>query len=121
MAMINPWSVNGMIQDDYANSMPAMPPVVDHIINGKMLVASYSIMEYKFSDRIHTVGQKQTEDEIKDELVMLLVNEMKKSNFIEYTRQIDMSSDAVNFKARIFVTPNDQVKVIREMEQRKTK
>jgi hypothetical protein len=125
MAITNPWSVNGVIQDDYSSAsrgrIADLPYPVEHIINGKMLIASYSIMEYKFSDRIHIAGQKQTEDEIKDELLMLLVNEMKKSNFIEYTRQIDILSGAVNFKARIFVTPNDQVRLIREIEQRKTK
>jgi hypothetical protein len=108
------------MQDDYTNSMSAMPRFVDHTINGKMLVASYSIKEYKFHDRINIVGQKQAEDEIKDELMMLLVNEIKKSNFVEYTRQIDILTGAVNFKARIFVTPDSQVRIIREIEQRKT-
>lgn len=125
MAIINPWSVNGLIQDDYSSAsrgrIADLPNTVEHIINGKMLVASYSIKEYKFHDRINIVGQKQTEDEIKDELLMLLVNEMKNSNFVEYTQQIDILTGAVNFKARIFVTPDSQVRLIRELEQRKAK
>ena len=52
--------------------------------------------------------------EIKKELVNLLMHEIMQERCIEFTKQIDGDSMSTCFRARIFVTPDDQTRFIRK-------
>ncbi len=53
------------------------------------------------------------EDEIKRILVNKLAEEMYRQNAIEFTKSADPRTDEIVLKARIFVVPDDQVRMLR--------
>lgn len=53
-------------------------------------------------------------DVIKIDMVKLLVQELMKNNYIEFTSQVEAHTpNQVELRARIFVTPDDQVRILR--------
>ena len=54
------------------------------------------------------------EIKIKEELAIKLALEMLKSGLIEFTRQSDPTTDTITYRARCFMTPNDQVQILRK-------
>ena len=56
---------------------------------------------------------KGGEEEIKLELIKMLAQEIYKRKLVEFTRMNDLFNDNVVFSARIFVTPDDQVRLMR--------
>ena len=56
------------------------------------------------------------EDKIKYELARLLMLEMLKSGMIEFTKQSDPATFTTIFRARCFMTPKDQVQILRKNE-----
>jgi DNA-directed RNA polymerase subunit L len=55
--------------------------------------------------------------EIKRKLVNLLVEELMNKNHIEFTSQIDPTSNTSKYRARIYATPDAQVRMIRKNEK----
>jgi hypothetical protein len=73
---------------------------------GKMIVAQMTI---NANDAI------QIDDSIlKEQLIKKLVEELMKSNCIEFTKQQDYARMETKIRARIFATPDDQVRLIRK-------
>ena len=60
----------------------------------------------------------QWNDFIKKDLVQKLVDEMAKNKQIEFTWQTDVNSAENHFRARIFATPDSQVKILREFKKK---
>lgn len=83
-----------------------------HIIQGICLVANYeiSVISMITTDSVST---KQLEDNVKMELCQQLVRKMFETDCIEFTKLHDTTTDAVKYRARIFVTPNDNVQLLR--------
>ena len=108
---------------DYQNIAKDYPPVVDHAsvirgswnntsvgpidtIQGKMVTAQMSI------DANQAI---QMDDlELKNRLITKLVRELMNGKYIEFTKQQDVATMETIVRARIFVTPDDQVRVIRK-------
>jgi hypothetical protein len=108
---------------DYQNIAKDYPPVVDHAsvirgswnntsvgpidtIQGKMVTAQMSI------DANQAI---QMDDlELKNRLITKLVRELMNGKYIEFTKQQDVVTMETIIRARIFVTPDDQVRVIRK-------
>lgn len=108
---------------DYQNIAKDYPPVVDHAsvmrgswnntavdsidtIQGKMVTAQMSI------DANQAI---QMDDlELKNRLITKLVRELMNGKYIEFTKQQDVVTMETIVRARIFVTPDDQVRVIRK-------
>jgi hypothetical protein len=78
-----------------------------HAIKGVEL-----FIERRFSER-SIIDANIHPDEIKEKLCQLLVEEMKKSNMIEYTRCMDPYTNETIFRARIFAVPNSDVQLLR--------
>lgn len=53
-------------------------------------------------------------EQIKKELAEELVQKLLKSNLVEFTRQDDFRTDLVTFRARAYLTPDEQIRVIRK-------
>jgi hypothetical protein len=52
-------------------------------------------------------------DEIKRMLIREIVEKMLDSNFIEFTKSEDLSTLNTTFRARVFVVPDSQVRLLR--------
>ena len=60
---------------------------------------------------------KNYEDEIKRQLIEELVKEIVAQRCIEFTSQKDMLTGNVTYRARVFVTPDTNVRIIREWQK----
>ena len=82
-------------------------PSQDKPIQGEMLtVKKFVSLE---------VWENMPPEVIKREMMQLLVDQMMNNNYIEFTMQKDnLQRDMVRIAARIFVTPDSQVRLLRE-------
>ena len=81
----------------------------DHIIQGQMLMAEYSFNAHE--------AQFMDDDHIKRILVKELVEQMFHCKHIEFTKQTVFESNTFKARARIYVTPDSNVRIIREMQK----
>ena len=86
---------------------------MDTIIQGKMLTAQYSVSPLQ----IEGLSENDFKEKIKNELMYLLIEEMKKCEYILFTKTTDMNLQD-KYLARIFVTPHDQVQIIRDINKK---
>ena len=56
---------------------------------------------------------KKTPDELKKELLEMLVDELMNRGCVEFTQSYDTMQDITTVRARIYATPNDQVSILR--------
>lgn len=80
-------------------------------IQGKMLTVSSSIVMLPLA---RALDQSTLEIKIKEEMARELALEMLKSKLIEFTKQNDPTTDTITYRARCFMTPNDQVQILRK-------
>ena len=83
---------------------------IQGFIQGKMLTVSYAI----HAMRMESIAGLDKEDKIKHELARQLALKMLKSGMIEFTKQSDPATFTIIFRARCFMTPNDQVQILRK-------
>jgi len=83
------------------------PASTDYIIQGKMLTVSIKMSPQE--------ALNMDSLEKKNRLITLLVREIMDNKCIEFTKQQDFANDEVIIRARIYVTPDADVKVIRKM------
>lgn len=81
-------------------------------IRGEMIVVSHSISGLEASVDITPVNDFK--NKIKTILLEKLIEELKKSNSIEFTSVNDPRNNQTIFKARIFATPDNQVRILRK-------
>jgi len=74
-------------------------------ISGKMLTVKNT-----FKDEMRVIP----DDEIKRKMIYELAEEMARSGMIEFTKQNDPTTDTITYRARCFMTPNDQVQILRK-------
>ncbi len=116
-------SIDGL-QNDSVITAKDYPPVVDHAsvirgswnntsvnpidtIQGKMVFAE---MRLDVNEAI-----RMDDIELKNRLITKLVRELMNGRYIEFTKQQDVASMETIIRARIFVTPDEQVRVIRKV------
>ncbi len=88
-----------------ANNGSSMPP--SQAIQGKMLKCEKIISQEQF--------QQLDKNGIKSAMIAEMVNVMLKDGCIEFTmQQTNPVDNMVRVRARVFVTPNDQIKLLRE-------
>lgn len=87
-----------------------IPPInsIDYIIQGKMLTASLTMSSYE--------AEQMDDLELKNRLITLMVREIMDNKCIEFTKQQDYAKDEVIIRARIYVTPDSDVKLIRKTQ-----
>lgn len=83
----------------------------NHTIQGKMLTVSRSIGMLPLT---RALDQSTLEIKIKEEMASDIALEMLKSGMIEFTKQNDPTTDTITYRARCFMTPNDQVQILRK-------
>ncbi len=81
--------------------------VKEHTIQGSMLTVSKIIDHY--------VMEQLSEDEIKKSMIGQLVEEIIRNKCVEFTKQRNERNNETVIRARIFVTPDTNVRIIREL------
>jgi len=78
-------------------------------LQGQMVTANFVANAYQVQASVFS------EEEIKKELILKLLNELWARDCIEFTRQYgDIGSDRIIFRARIYAVYDDDVKILRE-------
>jgi len=81
------------------------------IIQGQCIQAQKVISSHDILSATATID---TEEMVKKELIHQLAEEMMRSKCVEFTKQNDMTTGGCVFRARIFVTPDHQVRTLRQ-------
>jgi len=81
----------------------------DHMIQGQMVTAEFTLTGLD--------KERMTDDQIKSKLLFFLADEMMKQKCIEFTKQNDPVTNDNGARARIYVTPDSNVRIIREMQK----
>jgi hypothetical protein len=121
------------LQHDKAITVPAKdyPPVVDHAtvmrwgvgsVDKSIPIVTRLGSEVPIQGKMISVEMRldvseamQMDDlELKNRLITKLVRELMNGKYIEFTKQQDVVTMETIVRARIFVTPDDQVRVIRK-------
>lgn len=91
------------------NTILPQPKMVDYAIQGKMLTVSLTMSPYE--------AEQMDDLEMKNRLITMMVREIMDNKCIEFTKQQDYTMDNVTIRARIYVTRDADVKVIRQMQK----
>jgi len=86
-------------------------------IQGQMLAVQKVLDSYELERTGLSANIKNYEDEIKKELIQEMVREIVKEKCIEFTMQKDMLTGNVTYRARVFVTPDEQTRIIRQIQK----
>ncbi len=89
----------------------------EYAIQGQMLAVEKILDSYELERTGLSANIKNFEDEIKKDLIQEMVREIVKRNCIEFTSQKDMMTNSVVYRARIFVTPDTQTRIIRQVQK----
>jgi len=92
----NPWDHN-----PYVN-------IQEHAISGRMFLSVLHVA-YDSEDHFHP----DKEDRVKYELTEKLLRDIIQAKCVEFTRSVDPASGSYTYRARCFVTPDAQVKILR--------
>jgi hypothetical protein len=96
-------------------TITAIQPLDSFPVKGEMITAQIEVSD---TDLIYSqMAMSEFQKEIKRKLVNLLVEELMDKNHIEFTSQIDPTSNTSKYRARIYATPDAQVRWIRKNEK----
>jgi hypothetical protein len=85
----------------------AYPDTCGHFISGRMILAS---LQCSHNPR---ESDKHQEDRVKYQLTEKLLRAIIEAKCVEFTRVVDNYTGEYTYRARCFVTPDDQVKILR--------
>lgn len=94
---------------NYPNDFGMVANTQEYHIQGKPV----SVERTLSSSMVNSMDLAQLQDVIKETLCQMLVQEMLKEKLIEFTSQYIPQTDEKVFRARIFVTPDTQVRILR--------
>ena len=84
----------------------------DHTYQGKMVTAQHTVSDVDVEMLKMNMGDFK--DMIKEKLLHKLLDEIVKCNLIEFTSQSDVATGHTHYRARIYATPDSQVRMIRK-------
>jgi hypothetical protein len=92
----------------------------EYVIKGEMLSVqkAYSASDYF---ELESVWGTKTPEMIKRQLVELMVEELYNNKCITFMTQQDNATLARCFRARIFATPDNQTRIVKELLDKKAK
>lgn len=76
------------------------------VVQGKMITATMYVDEMQLMSMDDIAMKKKVLD--------MLLNELLSAQCIEFTKQQDVATNTLTIRARIFATPDNQVRLIRE-------
>mgnify|MGYP003337099289 FL=1 len=99
----------GILGDNHLSNITHTVNTTDHLIQGKMLEVSIL-----FDHHESLVYDDTT---LKNKLITEMVEKMMHEKCIEFTKQTDPVTNTMRARARVYVTPDSNVRIIREMQK----
>ena len=99
----------GILGDNHLSNITNTVNMTDHLIQGKMLEVSIL-----FDHHESLVYDDIT---LKNKLLTEMVEKMMHEKCIEFTKQTDPVTNTMRARARVYVTPDSNVRIIREMQK----
>ena len=99
----------GILGDNHLSNITNTVNTTDHLIQGKMLEVSLL-----FDHHESLVYDDTT---LKNKLITEMVEKMMHEKCIEFTKQTDPLTNRMRARARVYVTPDSNVRIIREMQK----
>lgn len=75
----------------------------------ELVIDEQTLMEY-------IISEEELKESIKKQLCAKLVDELTKSKYVEFTCEENRSTNKKIFRARIFATPDAQVRMLRQIK-----
>lgn len=102
-------------------TMPFMDPDLDVVceeygVRGTMINVNYTSSNY---DAASYKSVAEFQDYIKTKLAMQIVKSMINEKLVSFTLVEDIASNATNYRARCFATPDDQVRLIKNLKYKR--
>jgi hypothetical protein len=85
-------------------------------VAGDCLGVECKVSDFHFMRADSSMSDQEYNDYIKRQLCQLLVEEMMESRYIEFTSEYSNLKDEIIFRARIFATPDGQVRMLRQLK-----
>ena len=101
--------VNGNITDSHWAWQP--PQTYDYPIQGQMFMVGYQASEYMMS----TMSDVAVKNRIKEDIAFALAEKMIEEGAITFTQIPDISTGITTIKARCFLVPDNQVRLLRTL------
>ena len=107
-------SVNApVVTDSHWGSQPPAPPITyEYAIQGKMFMVSYQASEFMVATM-----DGNAKIRIKEEVAVALAMKMIEEGAIAFTQIPDISSGTTTIKARCFLVPDNQVRILRTLKE----
>ena len=101
--------------------MPFMDPDLDVVyeeygVRGTMITVNYTSSNY---DAASYKSVAEFQDYIKTKLAMQISKAMINEKFVSFTLVEDIDCNATNYRARCFATPDDQVRLIKNLKYKR--
>ena len=90
--------------DDFSGGIGVYAPNIE-TIQGQMITASIELDEHQ----IVTMDDVA----IKNKVLNMLMNELLSAKSIEFTKQQNLDRNTTTIRARIFATPDSQIRIVR--------
>jgi hypothetical protein len=97
MAITDPWNV------------PIDIHSYEYAIRGNMLTTQITMSELDFLK----IDPQTFQSDIKQQLMVRLLDEIFRTRSVEFTKSEDLLFGRTHFRARMFVVPDDQVRILR--------
>ena len=81
----------------------------EYAIQGQMFMVSYEASEHQMA----LMGEDAFKQSVKEDLAMALANKMMEAGVIEFTQMKDLSGFHITIKARCYLVPDNQVRIMR--------
>ena len=97
MAITDPWNV------------PTVFDSYDYVIKGNMLTTQITMSDLEFLK----IDPQTFQTDIKQQLMVRLLDEIARTRCVEFTKSEERFLGRTHFRARMFIVPDDQVRILR--------
>ena len=101
-----------IVPDAHWGWQPPAPPIAyEHTIQGQMFMVNYQASEVD----VATMSNGGVKDRIKESIAFSLAMKMIEEGAIAFTQIPDIASGTTTIKARCFLVPDNQVRILRTL------
>jgi len=104
-------NIPNVTDSHWAWQPPAPPIAYEHTIQGQMFMVGYQASEYMMS----TMSDVAVKNRIKEDIALSLAKKMLEEGAIAFTQIPDIASGGKTIKARCFLVPDNQVRILRTL------
>jgi len=106
----------GWNDPNFKDPWDVQKPTYDYTFQGHPIAAQLTTTSIELALMDHQM-MLEHQDEIKRRLLSMLVSEMFKTKFIEFTKTTNASTMDVMYRARAFLLPDEKVRILRSMNK----